>query len=404
MRRVILFSATFGGFLTAGAALLSGAVVAVLALLDAGVIRETRVLAAFTLALVVFGAGLGLTLAWHGWRSLGGRASRRCGLPAWGWWLLAFVLVLAGGQLLVASGSDTLLPVFHLLAAALPALLFLALAVGGARRTGRVLTTRPITASLAWGGLGGVGLALLSELALIAGLLLILPPLIELAVPGFMADVRAVFAAVQRTGELDLGALSGYLDSPWLLLGGLLLGAGLAPLIEEVVKSLAVPLLVLTGRRLTRVEAFLTGVAAGAGFAMVEGVTNGSLALAQPETWATAMAARGGAAALHCIVSGLAGLGWHALLVERRWWRGVGLAAAAVAFHGLWNVGALGSTWLALQRGGALAAVGNLANIPIVALMGAQFVIALALLRGLPARLAEPVRPAPAETPGEPAT
>ena len=68
----------------------------------------------------------------------------------------------------------------------------------------------------------------------------------------------------------------------------------------------------------------------GAGFAIVEGILNGTLALRMSGSWAGLMVFRGAAAAMHCLASGLAGLGWQAILVERRWLRGIGLGLLAV--------------------------------------------------------------------------
>ena len=92
------------------------------------------------------------------------------------------------------------------------------------------------------------------------------------------------------------------------------------------------PLIAGTGRRLTRLDGFLFGVAAGVGFAIVEGILNGTLALRMSGAWAGLMVFRGSAAAMHCLASGLVGLGWQAILVERRWlaWDRVGPASRVV--------------------------------------------------------------------------
>jgi hypothetical protein len=61
------------------------------------------------------------------------------------------------------------------------------------------------------------------------------------------------------------------------------------------------------------------------------------------------MLARGGTAVIHCLASGLAGLGWQAILVERRWPRALGLALCAVGLHGAWNLSAGGVTLAGLR-------------------------------------------------------
>lgn len=389
MRQVIIVGAIIAGLLAALTGLLGSAGVLLLAVLGGGNQGNSLLLGTLGLGVGIFGLALGLLLAWEGWQAQRGRPAGRLRLGAWGWWLLVLVLVLLAGQTVASALGGRLLPFIHIVAAVVPALLFLALALGGARRTGGAISDRAAVGAIAWGGLGGVGLALFLEAIMIVALLLIVPPLLELVAPGAIAHLQALVLEVQAGRQPDLRLLEPILRSPWVLLGGVLVASVLVPLIEEAVKGLAVPLLALTGRRLTRLDAFLAGVAAGAGFAMVEGVTNGALALSQPSGWATAMGARAAAAALHCLVSGLAGLGWHAIIVERNWLRGLGLGLAAVVFHGLWNLSAVGSAWLSLQHGGGgvPALAGNLLSVPVVALIGLLFLLALGILRWLPSRL-----------------
>jgi RsiW-degrading membrane proteinase PrsW (M82 family) len=390
VRQVLLVGAIIAGLLAAASGLIVAAGLMLLALLRRDGQGSALLLGTLGLGAGAFGLALGLLLAWEGWQASRVKTSGVLRLPAWGWWLLALILVLVAGQAAVSLGGALLLPFFHIAAAVIPALLFLSLSLGGARRMGGFMSNRVAMTGIAWGGLGGVGLALLFEGVLILVLLLVLPPLLNLVAPAAVAHLRALILEIQQGSAPDLRLLEPVLRSPWVLAGGLLLASVLVPLIEEAAKALVVPLIALTGRPLTRLDAFLTGVAAGAGFAMVEGVTNGALALSQPGGWATAMAARAAAAALHCLVSGLAGLGWHALVVERRWLRGLGFALAAVIFHGLWNLGALASAWLTLQQGitrGGIPLEGNLLSGPIVALIGVLFLMALVALRWLPGRL-----------------
>ncbi|MCX7671226.1 MAG: PrsW family glutamic-type intramembrane protease, partial [Anaerolineae bacterium] len=89
-----------------------------------------------------------------------------------------------------------------------------------------------------------------------------------------------------------------------------------------------------------RLGGFLLGAAAGAGFALVEGVLNGALALRLDGLWAGLMIFRGAAAAMHCLASGLMGLGWQMGLIERRWPTGIGLGLVAFGLHAAWNISA----------------------------------------------------------------
>jgi len=110
-----------------------------------------------------------------------------------------------------------------------------------------------------------------------------------------------------------------------------------APLIEELLKALGV--LFLSYRRPTRAQAFTWGIACGAGFAVVESLFNG---IAFPSDWGTTMLLRVGATLIHCLGSGLMGMGWYHLLAARqiRYW--VGAYLASVGLHSLWNLVALG--------------------------------------------------------------
>ena len=160
------------------------------------------------------------------------------------------------------------------------------------------------------------------------------------------SDALAMGGVLSMFSVMLLGMTTNWLAA------GLLVIAVAAPLIEELCKSLAVPLVWLAGRPLTRIDAFLLGAAAGAGFALMEGITNGALALAEPQSWASLMLVRAGVAAIHALASGLAGLAWHAVLRERRWARGIGLFAAAVATHGAWNGGAFLVVWFGWRNMG----------------------------------------------------
>ena len=194
-------------------------------------------------------------------------------------------------------------------------------------------------------------------------------------------------------GEGTLDALAPLLNSPLILVGGLFLAAVLIPAIEEFVKSLAIPLVHASGRSLAQLDAFLLGATVGAGFTLIEGITNGAMALIQPAGWAMAMTTRSGVAVIHVLASALGGLAWQSGLVQRRWGKALALFVAAVLLHGVWNGSAVFIAWLGLRSNSqsldATAIGGNLLMLAIVALMGAVFVGSLVLLAILPGRLVE---------------
>lgn len=376
MRKAILVLAVIAGV----AAILSGLAAGGVALFGILISSdlETFDLLATSLGFAVTAAGIGLgaVLVWHGWRALTGHPGATFALPRWGWWLLAFALVLLAGHLLISARIDFFVPALHVLAAALPPLLYLALAAGAARRGGRLVTVRGLLppepsaelaldagpdalldeqvrlappaaparstwGSLAWGGLGGVGLGFFIEALALVLLVVAAATILSIARPDLLAQLEALATEMQGGGTVPDMASMEWLASPLAVLGLLLFASLFVPVVEEFAKSLAVPIVGLAGRRLTRLDGFLLGVAAGAGFAVVEGMLNGALGLVEPSGWAAAMLTRGGASAMHCLASGLFGLGWQAVITERRFMRGAGLAALSVGLHGLWNAGAV---------------------------------------------------------------
>ena len=350
--------------------------------------------------------GFGLLLIWAGAQSARSRPVHAFLLPGWGWLLLAMLGVLAVGQWSITAGLPGLLSLMHVLAGVLPGLLFLSLASAAAARRRGSVPAAATWGSLAWGGLGGTGIAMVLEtlVALVVFVLIFL--WLQATNPGIIRQLQEWARSRLQQGSSalpDLGPLAGVVTSPVVLFGVLLIAGLAAPLIEEISKTLALPLVALTGRHLTRLDGFLLGVAAGAGFAALEGSFYGVLGLAMPASWAGVMLARSGTAALHCLASGLAGLGWQAVLSERRWSRGLGLVLLGAAVHGSWNVVALAQGLPALigLNGEGLSvpgAIGMLITLLLYGLLGLIWLAAVIALPLIARRLAGP--PATAEPDG----
>jgi RsiW-degrading membrane proteinase PrsW (M82 family) len=99
--------------------------------------------------------------------------------------------------------------------------------------------------------------------------------------------------------------LTEIVSSPWVLL--LLVDlAVVAPLTEETGKALGAGL----AHPATRREAFVAGVAAGTGFAVVENVLYASVAAIVGGPWPAVVVARAMGAAVHPLASGLVVTGW----------------------------------------------------------------------------------------------
>ena len=297
------------------------------------------------MALGTIGLGCGASLIWAGSSAARGLPDKPFHMAAWAWWLMALLAVLGIGQAAFnARGPLALLSAFHLLAGVLAAALFLSLATGAAHRAEdeRLPGVRAVAGSVAWGALGGAGIAMLLELALLAAVAAIVGFWLVATRPDLAAQLRAWTMAqmFNRGPAPDWRPLAAWLRSPLVALGALGLLSIVVPLIEETTKSLAVPLVGLSGTRLTPLRSFLVGASAGAGFAMLESILNGAAGLASPSSWAGVMLVRSGTAALHCLASGLAGLAWQAFLAQRQLAKSLAFFLAALALHGIWSAAA----------------------------------------------------------------
>lgn len=202
------------------------------------------------------------------------------------------------------------------LAAALPPLASLALASG---RLDGATTWRRALFGLVIGSLVSTTVTLL------------LGGVVTLAAYAVVLPVRQIVAHVLATPGAER-----LFFSPALAVA--MIGAAVvAPLVEELTKPLGA---ILLGRRLrSPAEAFLVGMAGGAGFAIVENMLyeSGGFTL-----WAAIATLRGVGGVLHPLNAGLVALGWYGVLCTQqpgRWRRLLALYGLAVGIHALWNGG-----------------------------------------------------------------
>jgi hypothetical protein len=297
----------------------------------------------WTLSILLFSLALltapGTYLAWrsrqpgahaHGIRVPGGIIILIAIFPA---------ILAAGAGASNIPGLGWSLPIFHVLASALPVLL------------GAILVIRrgaPITAIRAWGSFQS-GLWFSPVLALVFELLLAIPLLVLLFLGN--ADTlntpELLQGFSQSRGVPDtyiFEQLNALLSRPWVLVGIFGYLSIAVPLIEEAAKSAA---LWFTARRhMTLSLAFISGAIAGGGYGIFE-----AFFLAQPgEDWIALMIARAGASIMHMFAAGLTGLGIGYVILKRRYGRGILMYLAAVALHGIWNLAALGIGLLGLTE------------------------------------------------------
>ena len=286
---------------------------------------------------IALGVGLGLPLAWQGVSSLRGRPSRLF-RPRPVWVLVGvFIIALILGQAILAFDLLPVLtfPPFYILTAVLPPLFLLAFV--GRSLAGSNVRWREVVLQLASGAFLATFAAFGAE-AVLGLLSAVVVFTLAALMPGGGAWFQELSAYLQDPRWFqNLENAYGLLTSPPVLITLGLTVLVIAPLTEEMFKSLGV--LFMSYRRPSKSRAFLWGLAGGAGFALAEGLFNGTLSL---ENWGGTALLRVGAAAMHCLGGGLMGLGWHSLFATRRPWHLLGAYAVSAGLHSIWNAAALG--------------------------------------------------------------
>lgn len=142
--------------------------------------------------------------------------------------------------------------------------------------------------------------------------------------------------------ELDeqviLNSFAPYITNPIVIATGVGYIAIIVPLIEELLKPLAVWLFALKIE--SPAQGFVMGLLSGAAFALIESLNasaNGTI------SWPVIVSMRAGTSLLHMTASGLVGWGIVSAFKEKRIGRLFGAYFAAVLIHGVWNASAAGA-------------------------------------------------------------
>lgn len=141
-------------------------------------------------------------------------------------------------------------------------------------------------------------------------------------------------ANVQSDLESIIRILRPYLNQPLVLAGGLALTAGIIPIMEELLKPLA--LWFFAGRPLSPREGFIGGLICGASFALLESL--GAMANPTMETWPLIAVGRIGTGILHMGTTAMVGWGLGKAWSEAKYVSLAGSVIAAVSFHAIWNI------------------------------------------------------------------
>lgn len=336
--------------------------------------------AVVALSLVALSIGWGALLAAAAVQALRGHASPRLRLPPPWLFGLAFLGFLAVGHgVLRTSLAVAVLPPLHILASLMPVLLLAAAVTMPLQRAGAGLTRRHFGAQLAYGGLGATFVAITIEMILVivvavAGLIVVS------MTPGGEARVQALSDSMNQGGNTqDFSWIVTLLQSPWVLIIIGVFVAVLAPLIEELVKSLPVLSAPSVGRSVSRARFFAAGVFAGLGFSLTEALFYAAQQL--PNAWANGVLLRALTVLIHATATGLMTLGWYEVKT-RRGARAVGYLLGGVGIHAVWNglssLTAFGGLQSQLGRGSALG--GGLLAAGSALLLGLMWFATLAVL------------------------
>jgi RsiW-degrading membrane proteinase PrsW (M82 family) len=179
----------------------------------------------------------------------------------------------------------------------------------------------------------------------------------------FLATLIAIILELVAAGilaallKVDAGSITSNPSTTPQLIATIVLTAAVAPLVEEGFKPVG-PLTII-GRIRGPAEAFILGMAAGIGFAILE--TTEYIGGFGGADWIIVAMERIGAGLIHGVGAGMAMLGWYYIFrgkgVSQRYLKGFGAIIYAILQHGIFN----GSTFLELVPG----PIGNALQTPI---------------------------------------
>jgi RsiW-degrading membrane proteinase PrsW (M82 family) len=321
-------SATIYGVLQGMAGL--GLIFGMLALIDSSSRADQEGVAVRAIALtVVCALSLvpGVLLTFHGISSMMGEGSDEFRPPIAVQWLVVWGLVLLAGGWAMRFDPPAAwpMPVLHVLAAALPGVVLVALAARGAPGFGR-----PVR-GLTW-----------RQVTLAAAIAISVGSMIAIYVET-IGDFAAVVLMLVHHGAFEsdfwdtLRKSSDILSRNEQFVANLIAAAVVAPLIEEFAKGLGVR--IMMRRWNTPAQAMVLGAAAGAGFGFLEAMGYGLAGvLDHHETrWWLMMLLRGGSTSLHVFNTSLVGLAWWYWSFGKKPRTGWLLFGAAVLMHAVWN-------------------------------------------------------------------
>jgi hypothetical protein len=248
-------------------------------------------------------------------------------------WMLLWPVAAVLGELISRSGTLDwlLLPPIQIYVVAAPLWWLLELGrrglpSGGAQRSWGILGFNLVVTPV---------VILVLEMLLLAGLAL-LAAIVLTAQPGGVEAVSALAQQVLNSGgdpAVITRLLQPILAQPAVIYGLLATTAGLIPLVEELLKPLA--LWGFIGRRLTPAEGFAAGLLCGFAFGLMESL--GSVSNPAGSAWLFTVVGRFGTGLLHTLSAGLMGWGLASAWERGRYLKLGAIFLACAGLHGTWN-------------------------------------------------------------------
>jgi signal transduction histidine kinase len=262
--------------------------------------------------------------------------------PTWLWILIpgmVIISILVGGLVTLAELpwlNWIVLPLLTVLVIASPIWLVFGIATRGIELGPRWRFFSVFSLSLTIAPV----LMVVIELVMVVLVILVGAVYIAISQPELVSELEAMTLRFNEnmSQEALLAMLAPYLRNPILIATGIGYIAIIVPLIEEMLKPLAVWL--FARKIASPAQGFALGVLSGAAFALFESLNasaDGST------TWAVIVTARTGTSLLHMMTSGLVGWGIASAFGERRISRFFAAYASAVLIHGIWNAAAAGT-------------------------------------------------------------
>ncbi len=342
------------------------------------------VLVSFGLVNLFLGGGL----IWAGWSGYLGLPAPRLGAP-WRWalpFLLGGLVMVIAATLPAQRQASPLFAPLHAGAIVLPAL---GLLLTGARIAGEKVAFTTRQAAVAMGG-GVAAIVVALPLELLGFLFsVIVVVLLAYLIPGGATEVERFAALITSPDISSPEDLLSFQGSPLVLGTWALTLSVVTPFVEELSKALIVWLMGWLWRP-RPVLTFLWGMAAGLGFAIVEGVGSGAMGLEGQAGWSLGVVSRILATAMHAATTGLVGLG-IGYFFRRRYALLPLTYLIAVVAHGVWNLNAV------LAMGGAVVELPapwqTVVMTTATGVQGLLTLLMLAILLGVPTFLARDPAP-----------